>query len=114
MAVGQLRNPGAVALLASCVDRLQPLGFWDLEDRGADRLGELVADREADCGVALGGSERVRRAADIGADEGLAVNVPAGNCSNASSSGVKRSTAVFDPAFPGRRIAASASPVSSR
>ena len=74
-AVGQLRDPGAVAVLAFCVDRLQPLGFRDLEDRGADRLGQLVADREADPGVAAVGGERVRAAADIGADEDLAVKI---------------------------------------
>ena len=50
--VGQLRDPGAVAVLAVAVDRLQPQGFVDLEDRGADGVIELVADREPDPGLA--------------------------------------------------------------
>ncbi len=52
-----------------------PRPFSDLEDRGADRLGQLVANREADPGIAAVGGERVRLTADIGADQDLSVNV---------------------------------------
>ena len=46
--VGQLRDARAVPSFPIAVDRLLPRGFRDLEDRGADRFAELVADREAD------------------------------------------------------------------
>ena len=74
-AVRELGHPCAVTVLSVGVDRLLPLVFRDFEDRGADGVGQLVADREPDTGLAAAGGERVGAPADIGADQHLAAEV---------------------------------------
>src|SRR3954447_24840615 len=69
-AVGQLGYPGSLAGLAVRVDRLKPRALGQLEDRLADAVVELVADREADPGIAAIGGKRVRRTAAVGAAPG--------------------------------------------
>ena len=54
---------------------LAPTLFRDLEDRRADRLRQLVANREPDLSVAAVRRERVRLTTNIRAHEDLAVNV---------------------------------------
>ena len=53
------------------VARRDPGVRGDLEDRGADRLGQLVADREAQVGIAAVIDEPVRRARRIRAHQDL-------------------------------------------
>jgi hypothetical protein len=65
----QLRHPGALALLALSVDRRSPSGLGQGEDRLAHRLGQLVADREADRGGAAARRE-VGGAAGAGLETG--------------------------------------------
>ena len=87
---GELSDPGAVAVLTVGVDRLYPRGFRQLEDRTADTVVQLVADREADVRLAAVGGERVRRATDVCPDEDVAVQVlQRGNWSSASPSTAK-------------------------
>jgi len=74
----QLRDPGAVPVLAICVDRLHPGGTWELEDRLANRLGQLIADREADARLPAITRKRMRRAADVRADQDLPLTVLGG------------------------------------
>ena len=46
-AVGDLGDLAVARAAAVLVERRDPRLLGDLEDRGADRLGQLVADREA-------------------------------------------------------------------
>jgi len=73
--LGQLRDPRAIAIVAVGVDRLRPRRFGEFEDRLADRVAQLVADRETNRGVTAILRERVRLTADVGADQDLAVKV---------------------------------------
>src|SRR3954447_1454703 len=77
-AVGQLGYSGSLAGLAVGVDRLKPRALGQLEDRLADAVVELVADREADPGSAAIGGKRVRRTAAVGAHQDLAIKVCGG------------------------------------
>ena len=77
-AVGQLCDLGALALGAVAVDRLSPGRLRQAPDRLANPLVDLVADREADAGVAAVGGEGVGAPADVGAGEDLAVEVRLG------------------------------------
>jgi hypothetical protein len=112
--VGQLCHPGTVPPLATGVDRLHPRRFRQLEDRLADRFAQLVADREADAGVSAILRERVRGATDVRPDQDLSAKVLGRELREREPEHGEVIPAVFDPAFPGLRIAASASPVSSR
>ncbi len=58
--LGQLRDPRAVAVVAVGVDRVRPRGFGEFEDRLADRVAQLVTDRETNRGVTAILRERVR------------------------------------------------------
>jgi len=49
--VRELADRRAGARLAVLVGRLMPSGFLGREDGGADRLGDLKAEREADAGL---------------------------------------------------------------
>ena len=73
--LAQLGDPGALAHLASGVDRALPCRLGRLQDRLAHPLVDLVADREADAGVAAILREGVGAPTDVGAYEDLAVEV---------------------------------------
>src|SRR4051812_30874574 len=60
-AVADLGHPGALARFAVLAYRRTPCGFVELEDRPAQRLGQIEAHEEVDaCGAQLVG-ELVRR-----------------------------------------------------
>src|SRR3954452_1034645 len=62
---GQLGDPRALTVAAVSVDRLHPRRLWEFEDRLADGVVELIADREADVRVAaVGGQEALEVIAD--------------------------------------------------
>ena len=81
--VGQLRDPGAIPILSVAVDRLLSSGFWELEDRLADGVVELVADREPNPGFPAVGGGRVRAPADVRPDHDLAIKIPRGGAARA-------------------------------
>lgn len=76
--LGQLGDPRAVAQLAVRLDRRDPRDAGELENRGAHGLVELIADREADVGLAAVRAEGVRGAADVGPHEDLATEISGG------------------------------------
>jgi hypothetical protein len=70
-AVGDLRDLPVLALAAILVERRNPRALVDLEDRGTDRRGQLVAEREAHVRCAAVVGELVRRARGVRAHEDL-------------------------------------------
>jgi hypothetical protein len=70
-AVGDLGDLAVVALAGVLIERRHPSICGDLEDRGADRLGQLVADREAQVRLAAVVDQAVRGAGRVGAHEDL-------------------------------------------
>jgi hypothetical protein len=73
--VGELCDLGALANFAIAVDCALPGRFGQFHDRPAHPLVDLVADREADAGVAAVLREGVGAPADVGASENLATQV---------------------------------------
>ena len=111
---GDLGDLAVGALAAVLVERRQPRRRRDLEDRLADRLGEVKADREADLRLAAPVEQLVGGAGGIDAQQELDLSMcSAGICSSAASATAIWSAAVFAPALPGRSSPPSASPVSS-
>ena len=87
--------------------RANPALVGDLQDRGADRLGQVVADRVADRAVAAPVQQLVAGARRIDAQQDLDVlDVLGGNLLQACSATLIWSSAVFAPAFPGPQLAA--------
>jgi hypothetical protein len=69
--VGDLTDLAVVARRGVLVKRWDPGVLRDLEDRGADLLGQLVADGEPHVPLAAVVHEPVRRAGGIGAHQNL-------------------------------------------
>ena len=76
---------------AVLVERRNPGILGDLEDRGADRLGQLVADREAQVRLAAVVDQPVRGAGGVGAHEDLAAT----RCTRPGSAPSARSSTVM-------------------
>src|SRR5215212_9532740 len=68
---GDLGDLAVGALGAVLVERRNPSVLGNFEDRGADRLGQLVADRKAQVGLAAVVDEAVRGAGGIRAHQDL-------------------------------------------
>jgi hypothetical protein len=76
--IAQLDDPGTIATRAVGFNRALPCRFGRGEDRLADPCIDLVADREADTGVAAVLCEGVGAAADVGTGQDLAAEVCSG------------------------------------
>ena len=70
-AVGDLGHLAVLALRAVLVERRNPSILGDFEDRGADRLGQLMADREAQVAFTAVVDQPVRSAGGIRAHQDL-------------------------------------------
>jgi hypothetical protein len=70
-AVGDLGDLAVLAFAAVLIKRGNPSIGGEREDRRADRLGQLVADREPNFCLAAGVDQAVRGAGRIGAHEDL-------------------------------------------
>ena len=77
--VGDLTDLAVLALTAVLVERRDPRVLGDLKDRGANRLGQLVADREAHAGLAAVVDQPMRSAGRVSAHQDLdRLDVPIG------------------------------------
>ena len=70
-AVGDLRDFSVLSLAAVLIQGRNPSIRGDLEDRGTDRLGQLIANREAHVRFAAVVDQTVRRAGGIRAHQDL-------------------------------------------
>lgn len=93
---------------AVLLDRRNPVWLCGLEDLGADRVAQFVADRIADQGLPAPVKELV---ASVRSRILMPWMCSSGIWSSARSATLIWSAAVFAPAFPGRSSPASASPV---
>ena len=69
--LGDLTDLAVLPLAAVLVERDNPRVLGDREDRGADLLGQLVADREAHVGLTAVVNETMRSAGGVRADQDL-------------------------------------------
>jgi hypothetical protein len=114
-AVGDLDDLPVLAFRAVPVQRRDPVLIRGLKDRGADGLGQLVAEGKPQIPTMAVIGGLVRRAGRVGPDLGSRCSRSAQRGS-AQASGRSPSCGprrYLDPAFPGRSSIASASRVSS-
>lgn len=113
--VGDLGDLAVLTLAAIARKRRYPCVLGDLEDRGANPISQLVADRVAQPVLPAEPEQVVRRAAKSARTTiSMRSICSAGICASASSMTAMWSAALLDPALPGLRIAANASLVSSQ
>ena len=75
--LGDLADLAVLAGRAILVERCYPRVLWDLEDRGADLLGEFVADREAHIALPAVVNQTMRGAGRVRAHQDLqSLDVP--------------------------------------